>query len=434
MRLLTLCAIAFLTATPALSQDPVPNRAGEVLIDRVAAVVGDTVLLLSDVHADVQQVLATGAPPPATAEDMDALMQNILQSRVADLILLQAAREMGLSVSDEDMDRAVEGQIAEVRQRFPNEAALTAALQASGMSMERYRGMLAQQFRNSSMVQEYIRMQMRLVSRPTVTDAELRELFELQRHQMPALPPTVSLQQVIVETRASAAAREAARERAESVLQELRGGGDFAVLARRFSDDVGTREHGGQLGWFRRGRMVKPFEDAVFSMRAGQVSPLVETDFGFHIIRLEKTRGPERQARHILIRPEITDADGELARIRADSVAEAVRGGAPIRELARRYDTPPDAAVVERVPIDRLPEEYQSRVSDARPGEVLAPIAVSSGTGTAFAVVRVSDRREGGLPSFQDVEEVLRARLQEQKMVEEIVERARERMHIRVLL
>ena len=101
-----------------------------------------------------------------------------------------------------------------------------------------------------------------------------------------------------------------ARSKAEDILKRARGGEDFAALAKEFSTDPGSKNEGGELGWFGRGQMVKPFEDAAFALQAGQISDVVESDFGFHIIQVEE-RGtknsaegkPEEQvrARHILI-------------------------------------------------------------------------------------------------------------------------------------
>jgi hypothetical protein len=137
-----------------------------------------------------------------------------------------------------------------------------------------------------------------------------------QRGRLGQRPATVSLQQAIIKPQPSDSAKAAARRRATEVLEELRRGGDFEVLARRHSQDPSASQ-GGMLGWFRQGQMVRPFEMVAYAMRPGDVSGIVETEYGFHIIKLEKVRGPERQARHILIRPEVTPADVEAARAQA---------------------------------------------------------------------------------------------------------------------
>src|SRR5690606_7857965 len=138
---------------------------------------------------------------------------------------------------------------------------------------------------------------------PPVTEDEVRAYFEAQKEMLGRRPASLTFEQVVVAPRPSDSARTAARERALEILRELREGADFAALARRHSNDPGTREQGGDLGWFRRGDMVPQFDSAAFALRPGELSGVVESAFGFHIIRVDRVRGAERQARHILIRP-----------------------------------------------------------------------------------------------------------------------------------
>jgi peptidyl-prolyl cis-trans isomerase SurA len=169
-------------------------------------------------------------------------------------------------------------------------------------------------------------------------------------------------------------------------------------------------------------------------MRPGDVVGPVETEFGYHIIKLEKIRGPERQARHILIRPEITPDDIARARARADSFATAARGGASLTQLAEASKTPSDQIQRRNVPVDRLPEPYAA-LRDAQAGTVVGPIEVQGGAGgTSFAVVRVTERQPEGQYELADVAEQVRGRLQEQKLIELIVAELRQTTHVAIQL
>jgi peptidyl-prolyl cis-trans isomerase SurA len=419
-----------LAAAPLVAR-PAHAQPGEELWDGVVAVVGDTVLLRSDLALFLEQVRAQGQTVPTEGPALDAFLQEMLQERVSDLLLIEGARNSGLAVTEEEIQLAIDEQIREVRGRFPSEAAYAQALGEAGRTPESYRAELARQFADQTLVQRYIRQATTEMAPPAVSDAEIRAFFEANRARFGTRPASVSFQQVIVRPLPGDSARAAALRTAEQVLRELGEGAEFEVLARRYGTD-GTRERGGDLGWFRQGQMVRSFDQVVFAMRPGQTSGVVETEFGFHIIKLERTRGPERQARHILIRPEITQADIDRARQRADSVATAIRGGAAAPELAARYDTPDAARFQADVPIDRLPPVFVSALEGAQPGAVAGPLQVENGPTPAFAVLRVTARQTAGDYTADDQRERIVEAIREQKLLDRLLEELRRDTYVSV--
>ncbi|CAN5656869.1 peptidylprolyl isomerase [soil metagenome] len=434
MRTLSTFALLLFAAAPLVAQQPqqTPSFPGEELVDRVVAVVGDTVLLLSDVQEELQQLEASGQLPQ-DPQQREAVARQMVESRVSDLLLLTAARRQGVEVRDDEVNEVVEQTLNSVRRQFPSEAAFNAALAQWGRSLEQYRAELFEQQRNQLLIQQFVAQRLRNRSRPLVSEEQVARAFQAQREALGTRPATVSLQQVVVSPAPSTEARARARATAEDVLRQVNEGGDFAVLARRYSEDPGSREHGGDLGWFRRGRMVRNFEDMAFALRPSQTSPIVETEFGYHIIRVDRVRGGERQARHILIRAEVTEADVNHARERADSVKTAIRGGASAVNLARQYNTPDGEMEVTRIPMDRLPPLYEEAIRGVPTGELVGPIELEGPTGSRWAVVRVTGRTEAGPYTLDDVRDMLRTRLQEQEMVLQLVDDLRSEIHVVVM-
>jgi peptidyl-prolyl cis-trans isomerase SurA len=175
------------------------------------------------------------------------------------------------------------------------------------------------------------------------------------------------------------------------------------------------------LGWFRQGQMVREFEQMAFALRPGDISPVVKTEYGYHVIKLEKVRGAERQARHILIRPEITEADIAAARQRADSIATAIRGGANIGDLAARTGTPPEQRNLKDVLPERLPPEYTAGLGDAAAGTVVGPFQLNEAGRPSFVVARINERRAGGAYTLADVHDQVRDRIVQNKQVERLL-------------
>jgi peptidyl-prolyl cis-trans isomerase SurA len=435
MRRLSVLALLLLGARPAAAQLPAPVPGGEELVDRVVAVVGDTALLLSDLRTAVQQIQATtGQTVPEDPAERAAFMSDVLDERVNTLLLVEAARDAGVVVDEDQVTRTVEANIAQILRTFGgSQQQLETALAADGMTMTQYREILSSQVRDDLLMRGYMSERMRARARPLISEDEIRAAFEAQRERLGTRAATVSFRQVIIAPEASDSADAAARRTAEEVHQELQDGGDWEVLARRFSDDPGSRESGGDLGWMRRGGgLVPEFERVAFAIRPGVVSPIFPTQFGYHILQVRRTQGAERQIRHILIQPEITEEDVERARVRADSVAEAVRGGGSIAVLARQYETPDDQAEVPPQGVSSLPPAYAEPLAEAASGEVIDPFKVPGSGADNWAVVRVTQREDERPYELADVREQIVEQLQEARMIEQIVEDLRNSIYVAI--
>jgi len=262
------------------------------------------------------------------------------------------------------------------------------------------------------------------------TEQEIRDYYEATKPQQPKRPATVSFRAIVVSPQPTPEAKAAARAKADSVLAEIRMGADFATLARRFSDDPGSREEGGDLGWFRRGRMVAAFEQVAFRLRPGQVSEVVETPFGFHIIQVERIEPAEIKARHILFAPVITDADLARAQARADSAATALRAGTPVDSLLRLYHDPLEQSLFEDIPPDNLPEALRNAVQGALPGDVIGPVRIEENGRIRFAAVLFEEARAEGEYTYEELYDRLRSSLSEGSGVRRYVDELRKNTYI----
>lgn len=434
MRALTALALAALLAAPAAARAQQPTQPGTRMWDRVVATVGDTSLLYSDVLVEVEAMQAQGQTVPTEPAARAAFLRDVLNRRVDDLLIIEAARrDPEIVIDPTDVVTAVENQINRVQQSFGTQAALEAELAKTGRTLAQYRQELTRSYTDQTLISRYRQNRMQKMAPPPVTEDEIRAAYDRQRSQLGARPATISFQQAIIKPVPSDSADARARRRAEEILVELRRGGNFEELARRNSADPSAQQ-GGMLGWFRAGQMVREFEQMAFALLPGQIGPVVKTEYGYHIIKLEKVRGPERQARHILIRPEITEADIAAARTRADSFATAVRNGASLTELAARTTTVPEQRNLRDVLPERLPAEYSAQLSTPEIGTVVGPFQVSDPAGTAFVVAKLTDRRAGGEYTLADVHDYLRDRLVEEKQMQRMVAELRQVTAVNVSL
>jgi peptidyl-prolyl cis-trans isomerase SurA len=429
-RRIVLAALLGLLARDAAAQ--VADSAGALLpVDRIVAVVGNRALMRSQLDEQFYQLITSlGVTGPATAADSTRLRRQILEDMVDDeLMVQQAQKDTTIKVTDAEVIESVEKSLRDIRTKYPNEFEFQKELRAAGfVSMEEYRRFMVEQARRDmyrSRLTDLLKEQGTL--KPVQpTEQEMRAFFDQQKGQFGKRPATISFRQVVVVPQSTEQAKAQARALADSITRELRKGADFATAAKRFSQDPGSRDQGGDLGWTRRGMFVPEFEKVAFALKPGQLADPVESSFGYHIIQLQRAQPGEIQARHILIVPELTEADIDRALELAQKVYAELKAGAQVDSLQRRYSDPTEEREAAATPLDRLPPVYARALADADSGTVVAPFALDGPGGRRkFSVVLVTEKRAEGEIRYEDVKDRVRGALAEQLATRKYLQRLR---------
>ncbi|MGI8508461.1 MAG: peptidylprolyl isomerase [Gemmatimonadaceae bacterium] len=425
---------------PTASAVPVPVASATQVdtVDRIVAVVGSSAITWSDLASAVNQQRAAGLKLPADVAGQREIARNILSDLVDEEILVQQAKDLKIDLPESEVTTAVDRQIKEVRAHFTSDADYKAELKNSGFgSAEEYRRSLFDQFRRREL-QSRAFAELRKRAKPaSVTEAEVNAAFERARGELQKRPATIAFRQIVVAPRPSAAADLRARVKAESLLVALKKGANFEEMAKRESMDPGTKNVGGDLGWNRRGSgLVPEFEAMMFALRPGELSPVIKTSFGYHIIRVDRVQPAEVKASHILIAPVIDSADVHVALLRADTVAEKWRKGASFDSLVAQYHDPAEEkGVLQPYPVDSLPASYRTALTGVQAKAIADPFALATQTGsTKYAVVQVVSRTEPGEYSLAEVRDNIRAQLAAEKQTRQILDALRKETYVSMRL
>jgi peptidyl-prolyl cis-trans isomerase SurA len=434
--LLAIALPAFAVAqTPARSAST--TRIPGISVDRVVAIVGDQPLLWSDVLSYINQQRASGVPVPQDSVGQMAFARDALNQLIDEEILVQKAREMKVDVTEGEVNRAVDDQLKRVRDQFKTEEEYRTELKNAGFGTpEEYRRTLYTQFYRRALQQRVFPDLQKTARMKNVSDAEIDEAFQKNRDLLKNQPATVTFRQIVVAPKPTAEQKKTALAKAESLLVEIRKGGDFEQIAKRESMDPGSKPTGGDLGWNRRGAMVPEFERMMFALRPGQISPVVETPFGYHIIRVDRVQAGEVHAHHILITPVIDSADLVTARLEADSVAKAWRAGASFDSLsAKHHDPAEEKGILQPFVRDSLPASYSAALAGKKAGEVTDPFELASPRGTPkFAVVQLVTVNEAGQFVESEVRERIRQQLVAERATRQLLDDLRKKTYVAIRL
>lgn len=416
-----------LAAAPVRAQEEFAREGAGRPVDRIMAVVGGDILLLTEWRDQTLIAAQQLGIEPGSAAFVE-LAQETFDQLIHDLVILTVAkRDTTIRVSEEEVAEQVEAGLVEVRRRFPSEDEFQRQLAVSQWgTLAAYRADLQDRKRRELLVQMYLDLHRHEIRPQPVTDQEVREFWERNQERFGATPNVVRFEEITVPLQPGEEEREKARAEAERIKAEIAGGMAFATAAGQYSDDASNREQGGDLGWFGRGRMVAPFEEVAFEAPVGEIVGPVETSFGMHIIQVLDRRQDEVRARHVLVAYEFTPDDRERGREEAERLRGLIVAGAEVDSLqAALMPGDTTAAEVIEVPRERLPQSYAQGLEGLDPGE-----AAVVETPTGYSVV-VSRGAAGGEPvTFEQAAITIRQQLAQQKAEEAFIERLKARVYV----
>jgi peptidyl-prolyl cis-trans isomerase SurA len=448
LRTLRLATLVALVASPAFAQNTPPAAAPArpaaavdtgIPVDKIAAVVGDRAILWSELNEEINERRARGLKIPPDSAAQTELARSVIQEMIDEEAIVQhALRDTSVHVSELDVQNAADAQVKRVRSQFKTDAEFAQALKSGGFGTpEEYKRWMNDRSRRNALQEKLfakLRQAGKVVPVP-VSEQDVNEAFEKSKGNLPKRPPTVTFRQIVVAAHASEKAKAAAKAKADSLLIEVRKGGDFEQIAKRESMDPSSKELGGDLGWNRRGQMVPEFERWMVALAPGQISPVVETTFGYHIIRVDRVQPGEVKARHILIRPRIDSADIAAAKVRADSVLMLWQGGANFDSLAAKYhDTEEEKGSLQ--PFDRaqLPESYKTAFEGKGTGAFIPPFPIDDPARAAkkYVVSQIVKADDGGDYTLSDFKNQIRDQLAQERGMRRVIDQMRKDLYVSV--
>lgn len=419
-----IAGITFLTHSPLAAQ----SQSGTESIDQIVAVVNDHVILKSEVDDRTRQYVYQMQQQSNQQIQFDKQMwYTVLQNMVNNYVLLDQAKVDSVTVSDTRVDQQINQQIERTVQQLGSEQALEERM---GKSIIQIRADLREQYRQDLIVQKY-QQQRRLEIQ--ITRPEVEAFFNsIPKDSLPTIPEQVALSQIV----AIPPPNENARKEAFQLAKQLRDslvnhGKSIEALARKYSDGPSASK-GGKIPMYPLDQLAPEYSAAAAALEPGEISEVVETDFGFHIIRLNKRQGEQIDTNHILISIDEDNYNNEAAIKKLNQIRDSLQTheDASFAEVARNKSEDPNTApqggrilnpqTGERlIPIEQLDPALYRIVLLLEEGKISEPKPFTVGTGNntkrAYRIVKMDNHIPEHTANLKDDYQAIKQRALQQK-------------------
>ncbi len=363
--------------------------------DKIVAILGENIILNSDVDGQYAQYLAQGA------KDNGDLKCQILESLLSQKMLQNQAKVDSLEISEQQVEDELNRRVKYFISQIGSQDKLE---QFIGKSILEFKDELREDVRAVIMAQN---MQQEITRKITVTPNEIKKFYEeIPRDSLPFFNKEVQVGVITKKPKISAKAKQEAKDKLEALRVRVANGEDFATLAILYSQD-GSAKSGGELGFVGRGELVKAFEAVAFKLKPGELSAVVETEFGFHIVQLIERRGEQVNVRHILIKVNYDYADMLSAKRELDSVYNLISTNQmTFADAAMKFSddestkhsggmmlNPQDGST--KIPTDQLDPSIFFQIDNMKVGDVSMASAYKTPTGEqAYRLVKFIAKTE----------------------------------------
>ena len=275
-----------------------------ILLDEIAAVVDDEIVLLSDVVLSANALAAQeNVDPYKSPDEYKNLLLKSAESMIEQLVIIKMAEIDSVMVLEKDVDRALERQVQNIVSQAGSEEA---AEQVLGRKISEFKRSYKDDMEGKLIAEKYTGELTRSIE---ITRLEVEDFFKTYKDSIPSFPKRYKVRHILIQITPSEESMKETELKALDILEEINKGLSFEDAAKKYSEDPGSKENGGYLGFVPRGTFVKEFEKAAFTLDLNTVSAPIKTQFGFHIIEVLDRSGEKIGVRHILLRTEVTDED-----------------------------------------------------------------------------------------------------------------------------
>jgi len=409
------------------------NCFSQQYLDRIIAIVDDDIILESEItQAAYYMAMQMGTDPIKNPKRYQELKKLALDNLITKKLLLIQAEKDTVEADERQVDNYLQTEMQNIVQQVGGEEKIEETL---GMAMSKFRRTRREEIEKDlrvNMVKEQKFMNI------TVTRREVENFYKTHQDSIGNIKETVDISHILITSKPGQKAREEAFQKIKGIRKEILDGQDIATLATKYSEDPGSAGNGGNLGFVSRSTLVREYAEAASRLSPGEISDIVESQFGYHIIRLEEKRGDKINTTHILISIKPTQDDDIAAAEKIKDIHAQLINGADFAEMVKEYSedesTNKQGGHLGRVEVDQLKnmaKEFVFALQDVKPENYSDPVKTQYG----FHVLKLNakeDAREYSIGKDRELIENMALEYKKQKEFQKWIKDIKKEVYVEV--
>jgi peptidyl-prolyl cis-trans isomerase SurA len=370
----------------------------EILLDRVASVVENKIVLMSDVVLAANAVAAQQKINPNTNPSVyKKLLEDSRESMVEQLLIIEMAEQDSIEILDKDVDKALNQQIENIISQTGGKEQAEAVL---GKKISEFKRSYRDDMRGKLLAEKYTSS---LTSSISVTRGDVIDFYNTYKDSIPSFPTLYKTHHILLEIKPSEKSQKASYEKTLNIKKEITQGLNFEEAAKKYSSDPGSKDKGGNLGYVSRGVFVDEFEKVVFTVEKNKLTDPIKTQYGYHLIEVLERTGEKVLARHILIRNEITDFDKKETYEKANKIKNNIKSFDDFYKAAQEFSddktSNSNGGLLGMIDLEyyQVPE-IKNVIKDINVKTISSPTLTNFG----YHLIWVENIKEGGTPDLEN--------------------------------
>ena len=368
-----------------------------IMLDEIAAVVDDEIVLLSDVVLSANALAAQeNVDPYKSPSKYKNLLLRSVESMIEQLVIIKMAEIDSVMVLEKDVDRALERQIQNIISQTGSEEA---AEQVLGRKISDFKRSYKNDMKGKLIAEKYTGELTRNIE---ITRLEVEDFFKTYKDSIPSFPKRHKVRHILIQITPSEESMKKTELKAFNILEEINKGLSFEEAAKKYSEDFASKDNGGYLGFVPRGTFVKEFEKVAFTLSINTISKPIKTQFGFHIIEVLERSGEKVGVRHILLQTEVVDEDKTKTYKIISDLSKKISTKNNFVSIAKKYSkdetTKDNGGLLGWINTDTYQvEELSSVIKNIPENTCSTPILTDFG----YHLLWIDEIEEGGLPTIE---------------------------------